>query len=225
MGADSRSSIRAPRALAQAATAPGPHAPGSATVLFLSSRTVSTAPPCAIMYRGRVFRACRRPHGKPYSDERRIKMKVSRRNFLKSVGMGAAVAGVSGFSHGNPLAEPPSGPPNKKCDPQGSNKLFDQLKPCCPGESLAADEMRITFLGTSPIRTAHAASGQRLRRSGPDGRQRRAAGLRHVRLWHGRALQLRGHVDPVPPDGQDLPRPFACGSHGRAFVDLLFRRG
>ena len=78
-------------------------------------------------------------------------MKVSRRNFLKSVGMGAAVAGVSGFSYGNPLAEPLSGPPNKKCEPQGSNKLFDQLKPCCPGEPLAPDEMRITFLGTSPI--------------------------------------------------------------------------
>jgi hypothetical protein len=61
------------------------------------------------------------------------------------------VAGVSGFSYGNPLTEPPSGPPNKTCEPQGSNKLFDQLKPCCPGEALDADEMRITFLGTSPI--------------------------------------------------------------------------
>lgn len=78
-------------------------------------------------------------------------MMVSRRNFLKSVGMGTAVAGVSGFSHGNSPAELPSGPPNKKCKPLGSNKLFDHLKPCCPGESLAADEMRITFLGTSPI--------------------------------------------------------------------------
>src|SRR5512135_3432492 len=81
-------------------------------------------------------------------------MKLTRRRFVKALGLSTAAAGVTGFSMGNPPPDVASTKAKNKCDstscdPQGSNTLFDKLPTCCPRERLAADEMRITFLGTS----------------------------------------------------------------------------
>ena len=79
-------------------------------------------------------------------------MTLSRRTFLKAAGLGAAAAGVGGFSSSNPHAAAASG---EACfdedDPTQKNTLFDNLPTCCPGEPLGEGEMRITFLGTSCI--------------------------------------------------------------------------
>ena len=82
-------------------------------------------------------------------------MRVSRRNFLKTVGAGAAVAGIGGYAVsrpgvalGSPMAD------GGACYPGGAYTWFfdpAQLPTTCPGGELAADEMRITFLGTSCV--------------------------------------------------------------------------
>jgi ribonuclease Z len=76
-------------------------------------------------------------------------MTLSRRAFLKAAGLGAAAAGVGGFSS-NPRAAAAGHCINKNA-PDQKNSLFEKLPSCCPGEPLADDEMRITFLGTSCI--------------------------------------------------------------------------
>jgi ribonuclease Z len=79
-------------------------------------------------------------------------MKVSRRRFLKSVGLGAAAAGVAGYSMRNPFAASAS---HMAADHEGqcytpvANQLFDSLPTRCPNDPLGAGEMRISFLGTS----------------------------------------------------------------------------
>ncbi len=77
-------------------------------------------------------------------------MTLSRRTFLKAAGLGAAAAGVGGFSSSNPRAASAGHCINKNA-PDQKNSLFEKLPTCCPGEPLADDEMRITFLGTSCI--------------------------------------------------------------------------
>lgn len=77
-------------------------------------------------------------------------MNVSRRDFMKTVGAGAAAAGLTGYA-GNPRAAL-AAPMAEACEPQGAYTwFFNQLETCCPNEQLAPDEMRITFLGTSCI--------------------------------------------------------------------------
>jgi len=82
-------------------------------------------------------------------------MRVSRRNFLKTVGAGAAVAGLGGYPGSRPraaVASPMAGA--QACYSGGAYTWFfdpNQLATTCPGGELAADEMRITFLGTSCI--------------------------------------------------------------------------
>ena len=76
-------------------------------------------------------------------------MEVSRRGFLKTVGLGAA-AGMGSYGTIHPLlASASDGTCFDTDDPTQKNSLFDGLDPCCPNEALADDEMRITFLGTS----------------------------------------------------------------------------
>ena len=78
-------------------------------------------------------------------------MNVSRRNFMKTVGMGAAATGLAGYAQSTPRTAwaRPAGDP-AVCKPGGSYTWFtNQLETCCPGEELKANEMRITFLGTS----------------------------------------------------------------------------
>ncbi len=72
-------------------------------------------------------------------------MKLSRRNFLKILGGGAA-AGVAGYGMRNPFAAAA-----QQCYTPAGNQLFDSLPIRCPGEPLQAGEMRISFLGTSCI--------------------------------------------------------------------------
>ena len=86
-------------------------------------------------------------------------MQLSRRGFLQSVGMGAALAGAGAYrgSHADlaspdvfiPLASTTLRPQETTCGPFPTNSLFAALEPCCIGEPLAEGEMRITFLGTS----------------------------------------------------------------------------
>lgn len=73
--------------------------------------------------------------------------KISRRNVLKLSGaaLGSLAIGPSAAEGGNELH------PHSKTDPAERNTLFESLKPFYPGEKLAADEMRISFLGTTPI--------------------------------------------------------------------------
>ena len=159
-------------------------------------------------------------------------MNVSRRDFMKTVGAGAAAAGLAGYASSSPrvaLAGPTGGP--KVCWPGGSYKWFEKhIETCCPGEPLAADEMRITFLGTSCIPRLSQQGVSVYVEVGPTHTNPNDAatipdtsGLRHVRLRHGSARQLHRHGHPVQPHGQDLHRSFACRSHERAVGDLLFR--
>jgi ribonuclease Z len=92
-------------------------------------------------------------------------MKVTRRNFIKTLGLSAAVAGAAGAAGSSPqvgMAAPPAAPlcTAGTCYPDGAYTWFnDTLTDVyCPGvanqpppEELADDEMRITFLGTSCI--------------------------------------------------------------------------
>lgn len=73
--------------------------------------------------------------------------KISRRNVLKLSGaaLGSLVIGPSAAKGGDELH------PHSKTDPAERNTLFESLNPFYPGEKLAADEMRISFLGTTPI--------------------------------------------------------------------------
>lgn len=75
-------------------------------------------------------------------------MKPTRRNVLKFGGLtlgGIGVASLSGCTGETPE-------PAATADPWETNSLLDGLDPCYPGkEELGADEMRITFFGTSPI--------------------------------------------------------------------------
>ena len=80
-------------------------------------------------------------------------MNDSRRNFMKTVGLGAAAAGLMGYTQSAPQVAwaRPAGDP-AVCKPGGAYTWFtSQLETCCPGEELKADEMRITFLGTSCV--------------------------------------------------------------------------
>lgn len=77
-------------------------------------------------------------------------MSISRRTFMKTVGAGAAAAGVAGYIGTSRAAS--AAPTGQICYPGGAYTwFFDELQTCCPGEPLDADEMRITFLGTSCI--------------------------------------------------------------------------
>ncbi|MBK8047161.1 MAG: twin-arginine translocation signal domain-containing protein [Anaerolineales bacterium] len=79
-------------------------------------------------------------------------MKVTRRHFLKAVGAGAAAAGVTGYRlHAPRSAAAAPATDAQTCFPGGDYAEFYQLPTACPGEALEADEMRITFLGTSCI--------------------------------------------------------------------------
>jgi ribonuclease Z len=77
-------------------------------------------------------------------------VELSRRHFLRAMGLGAAAVGVSGYSQRTSVAQDPP-PCIDPADPSQKNTLFAELPTCCTGEALQADEMRITFLGTSPI--------------------------------------------------------------------------
>jgi ribonuclease Z len=71
---------------------------------------------------------------------------VSRRDLLKLSGVAAGVAALGGALSGC------SSDSSAGADPTQQNSLLAGLEPYTPGtESLAADEMRITFLGTSCI--------------------------------------------------------------------------
>ncbi len=100
-------------------------------------------------------------------------MKHSRRTVLKAMGLSASIAGMSGYSSGNVLADSSStegylpqlakaGGTVPVCSPfvNDTNSLFQGLPTCCIGEPLAEGEMRITFLGTSctPMRSQEAVS-------------------------------------------------------------------
>ena len=78
----------------------------------------------------------------------------TRREFLKFQGLvavGLAAAG-SGVYRAAEAADSCSSqrPCFKKNAPDQRNTLFDRLETCCINEPLAEDEMRVTFLGTSP---------------------------------------------------------------------------
>jgi len=82
--------------------------------------------------------------------------KLTRRDVLKIQALalgGIALEGVlSGCSSVLAPAQKPAPTTEKAPDPSQTNSLFNSLPPYYPGtESLAADEMRITFLGTSCI--------------------------------------------------------------------------
>jgi ribonuclease Z len=79
-------------------------------------------------------------------------MKISRRKFMQAVGVSAAAAGAASYLD-KPLsisaAPAPETRSSSACYPDDKTSLFDSLPTCCPGEPLAADEVRVTFLGTS----------------------------------------------------------------------------
>lgn len=79
--------------------------------------------------------------------------KVTRREYLKLQGLaagGMALAGSTVYKTAQATETCSSKKPCfKKNAPDQQNSLFDHLETCCINEPLAADEMRITFLGTS----------------------------------------------------------------------------
>ena len=79
-------------------------------------------------------------------------MRLSRRDFLKTLGLGAAAAGLTGSSPYRAEASETCSS-DEPCfiptDPAQMNSLFAGLETCCINHPLDEGEMRITFLGTS----------------------------------------------------------------------------
>jgi len=73
--------------------------------------------------------------------------KMTRRDFLK---LQAATLGGLALT-GSAVSQAAAAQCFNKNAPDQENKLFDKLPTACPGEPLAEGEMRITFLGTSPV--------------------------------------------------------------------------
>jgi ribonuclease Z len=64
----------------------------------------------------------------------------------------AASAGVAGLAVAGPAAAAPGGATGARKAPSQRNTWFESLEPYYPGrEPIGADEMRISFMGTSPI--------------------------------------------------------------------------
>jgi ribonuclease Z len=81
-------------------------------------------------------------------------MKLSRRHFLKAMGVGAAAAGLSSCSSDlKPQPTPTTQTANHEgqCYTPVANQMFDGLPAQCPSGPLGEGEMRISFLGTSCI--------------------------------------------------------------------------
>jgi ribonuclease Z len=81
------------------------------------------------------------------------KTNVTRRDFLKlqAAALGGLALAGSTTLHAAASATCSAAGDCLPDDPTQKNTLYDHLETCCPGEPLADDEMRISFLGTSCI--------------------------------------------------------------------------
>jgi ribonuclease Z len=78
--------------------------------------------------------------------------RFSRRTVLKMSATAAAGGAVLSALPGAAFAAGKSNPPSEPPGPTQQNSLFQSLRPYRPGsETLGPDEMRISFMGTSPI--------------------------------------------------------------------------
>ena len=89
-------------------------------------------------------------------------MQLSRRGFLRSVGVGAALAGAGSYYGARadlaspdvfiPLASTTMRPQDTTCGPFPTNSLFAALEPCCIGEPLAEGAVLTVVMRADRIR-------------------------------------------------------------------------